>query len=157
MYAKQLERSRLKGFPMPDYSLNWLHDRFLNDTKFKRLYAEWVKSGYNKWKKPSIDRINRLKPYTKDNIQLLSWADNRAKENNERKSHKGRVIQYKNGIEVARYASQKQLVKQTGFTQGLVSEVLNGKRNHHKGYTFKYESEVVGTIHENPELLWGEE
>lgn len=149
MYAKQLERSRLKGFPMPDYSLNWLHDRFLNDTKFKRLYVEWVKSGYDKWKKPSIDRINRLKPYTKDNIQLLSWADNRAKENNERKSRKGKVIQYKNGIEVARYASQKQLVKQTGFTQGAVSDVLNGKRNHYKGYTFKYESEVIGNIHES--------
>lgn len=77
----------------------------------------------------------------------------RAIENNERKSRKGKVIQYKNGVEVARYASQKQLVKQTGFTQGLVSAVLNGKRSHHKGYTFKYESEVIGNIHENPELL----
>lgn len=155
MYAKQLERSRLKGFPMPDYSLQWLHDRFLNDIKFKRLYVEWVKSGYDKWKKPSIDRINRLKPYTKDNIQLLSWADNRAKENNERLCRKGRVIQYKNGVEVARYASQKQLIKQTGFTQGLVSAVLNGKRNHHKGYTFKYEYEIIGNIYENKELLGG--
>lgn len=140
---------------MPDYSLSWLHGRFLDDVKFKRLYTEWVKSGYNKWKKPSIDRVNRLKPYTKDNIQLLSWGDNRAKENNERRSRKGRVIQYKDGIEVARYASQRQLVKQTGFTQGLVSAVLNGKRRQHKGYTFRYEREVIGNLHENPELLKG--
>lgn len=47
----------------------------------------------------------------------------------------------------------RQLIKQTGFTQGLVSAVLNGKRNHHKGYTFKYEYEVIGNVHENPELL----
>lgn len=153
MYSKQLERSRIRGFPMPDYSLKWLHDTFLTDIKFKRLYAEWVKSGYDKWKKPTIDRINRLKPYAKDNIQLLSWADNRAKENNERKSRKGRVIQYKDGVEVARYASQKQLIKQTGFTQGLVSEVLNGKRKQYKGYTFRYEAEVIGNIHENKDLL----
>ena len=42
---------------------------------------------------------------------------------------------------------------QTGFTQGLVSAVLNGKRNHHKGYTFRYEAEVIGNIHENKYLL----
>lgn len=142
---------------MPDYSLQWLHDRFLDDIKFKRLYAEWVKSGYDKWKKPTIDRINRLKPYTKDNIQLLSWADNRAKENNERRSRKGRVIQYKDGVEIARYASQRQLVKQTGFTQGLVSAVLNGRRNHHRGYIFKYEHEVIDNIHDASKLLGGEE
>lgn len=30
----------------------------------------------------------------------------------------------------------------------------NGKlRNHHKGYTFKYEAEVIGNIHKQPELL----
>ena len=108
-----------------------------------------MRSGFDKWKKPSIDRINRLKPYTKDNIQLLSWEDNRAKENNERRSRKGRVIQYKDGVEIARYASQRQLIKQTGFSQGLVSAVLNGKKKHHRGYTFKYENEVIGNIHED--------
>lgn len=153
IYSKQLERSRIKGFPMPAYSLQWLHDTFLNDTKFKRLYAEWVKSGFNKWKKPSIDRINRLKPYTKDNIQLLTWAENREKENNERKSRKGKIILYKDGIEVARFLSQKQMVKKTGLSQGLVSAVLNGRRNHHKGYTFKYQSEVIGNVIDNPQLL----
>lgn len=153
IYSKQKERSRKKGFPMPDYSLQWLHDNYLNNTKYKRLFLEWVKSGYNKWKKPTIDRINRLKPYTKSNIQLLSWEDNRFKENNERKSRKGKVIMYKDGVEIARFPSQRELVKQTGLIQGLVSEVLSGRRNHHKGYTFKYESEVIGNIHDNFDLM----
>lgn len=63
------------------------------------------------------------------------------------------VIQYKDGVEIARYASQRQLIKQTGFSQGLVSAVLNGKKKHHRGYTFKYENEVVGNIHDDPGLL----
>lgn len=146
-----MERSRLKGFPSPDYSLDWLHETFLNDIKFRRLYDEWVRSGFDKWKKPTIDRINRLKSYTKDNIQLLSWEDNRAKENNERRSRKGRVIQYKDGVEIARYVSQRQLIRQTGFSQGLVSAVLNGKKKHYKGYTFKYENKVIGSIHDGIE------
>ena len=33
-----------------------------------------------------------------------------------------------------------------------MSAVLNGKKKHHRGYTFKYENEVVSNIHDNPKL-----
>ena len=71
----------------------------------------------------------------------------------ERRSRKGRVIQYLNGEEIAIYKSQKEAVLKTGVSQGNLSEHMNGKRNHIEGFTFKFEAEAIGNIYENPELL----
>lgn len=128
---------------MPGYSLNWLHDRFLEDTKFNRLFDEWVKSKYDKYKKPSIDRINHNKPYTKENIQIMSWGDNRYKQRMERRARKGAVLQMKDGLVIARYISQREAVKITGIPQGLISSVLTGKRTHTNGYQFVYENQEL--------------
>lgn len=126
------------------FTLAEFHKRFLNDKKFNRLFSEWAKGGYSKKLKPSLDRVNHTKPYTVENTQMMTWADNRFKQTMERRSRKGVVIQFKGGCEIARYRSQREAVRQTGLSQGLISEVLNGKRNHTGGYQFKYE---------NPELL----
>lgn len=142
MYAHMKSRHPV-SFTLGDF-----HSRFLNDKRFNRLFNEWVKSGYSKQSKPSLDRINRNKPYTLENTQMLTWGENRFKQNMERRSRKGVVIQFRNGVEVARYTSQREAVRQTGFSQGLVSEVLNGKRKHTGGYQFKY-----ANIYEHPELL----
>jgi hypothetical protein len=71
----------------------------------------------------------------------------------ERRSRKGAVIQYLNGVESARYTSQREAVKKTGISQGNMSEQMNGKRPHCEGFVFKFESEVIGNIYDNEELL----
>ena len=137
LYGKLKERNEVT------FTLNYLHD-FSNCKKFDRLFLEWEKSGYEKLKKPTIDRINNKYGYSERNIQWLSWGDNRYKQTMERRSRKGVVIQLLNGIEVARFKSQKECVLKTGLTQSNISMVLSGKRNHVSVYTF---------IYENPELL----
>jgi len=134
----------LKARHPVDFSLQEFHSRFLGDKKFNRLYREWNKSGFQKEFKPSLDRISHLGNYSVNNTQMLNWKENRFKQSMERRSRKGVVIQLKNGKEVARYRSQREAVRQTGLSQGLISEVLNSKRNHTCGYQF---------IYENPELL----
>lgn len=134
MYAHMKSRHEV------DFSLSDFHKRFLADKRFNRLYREWVKSGYKKQFKPSLDRINRNKPYTVENTHMLTWEENRYKQNMEGRSRKGIVIQLKDGVEIARYRSQREAVRQTGLRQGLVSEVLNGKRSHTGGYQFVYET-----------------
>lgn len=135
------------------FSLTDFHARFLPDKRFNRLFSEWVKSGYKKQLKPSLDRINKTKPYTIQNTQMMTWGENRFKQNMERRSRKGAVIQLRDGVEIARYRSQREAVKQTGLSQGLISEVLNGKRSHTRGYQFRYVAEVRNNTTDNPDLL----
>jgi len=149
IYAKQMERSKKKGFPMPNYSSKYLHLRFLDDIKFNRIFKEWVKSNYSKPFKPSIDRINHKKPYTKENIQILRWSDNRYKESMERRNLKGDVYQMLNGGIVNKYKSQREAVKlNRNFTQSMLSQALTGVCKTAYGYNWVYKSEIIGNIHD---------
>ena len=76
IYYKQVERSKRKGYPPPDYSCKWLVNWGIKQRKYPNYYNAWVESGYNKWLKPSVDRINDYGFYTKDNIQMLTWREN---------------------------------------------------------------------------------
>ena len=55
--------------------------------------------------RPSVDRINPLKPYTKDNIQLMTWRENYKKGRNVdsiiRKDHKNNKDLYKDNLDIA--------------------------------------------------------
>jgi hypothetical protein len=126
-----------------EFTLQEFHERFLTDPRYLRLHQEWVRGGYKKDNRPSLDRINHKGNYTERNTQMMTWTENRYKQRMERRSRKGAVVQLKDGHVVARYRSQKEAVKKTGLIQGLVSAVLNGQRNHTGGYQFVYESEAT--------------
>lgn len=122
-----------------EYTLEEFHNMFLYDKKFDRLYKEWVKSNYSMKYKPTIDRINTKKGYTKRNIQCMSWRDNRYKQRMELKFTRARkVCQISDGKIVKIYLSQRIAVKETGFSQGNLSECLSGKRKMVNGYEWQY-------------------
>ena len=120
---------------------------FLNDEKFDLLYTKWIKSGCKKPLKPSVDRIDCLKFYTKDNIQITTWAENREKENYEFAKIRARLVYKHNGAEiVCIYKSVSDAVEKTMLSQSGISMCLNGKRKTCGGYYWSYG-------HENKELL----
>jgi hypothetical protein len=137
LYNKLKERNKV------DFTREFLQE-FSQCKKFERLYSEWVKSNYNKQFKPSIDRISNKVHYTKNNIQWLTWSENRYKQNMERRSRKGVVYQMIGDKIINKFKSQREAVIKTGISQGNMSEVLNGKRKTCGGYKF---------IFENPELI----
>lgn len=146
MYNK-MESRHLVGFSLTDF-----HNRFLYDKKFNRLFKEWVKRGFNKQYKPSLDRINSKVHYTVDNTQMLTWAENRYKQSLDgKRGRKGVVLQMLGDKVIARYASQREAVMKTGIAQGNMSSVLTGQRQTAGGYVWNYE--VIGNIYETPELL----
>lgn len=119
------------------FLLEELH-QFANCKKFDRLFNEWVDSNYKKEFKPSIDRINNKKNYDLDNIQWLSWKENRFKQSMERRGSGKKVAQIKDGYIINIFKSQRDAVKQTGLRQGNLSTVLVGNRNKCGGFQWKY-------------------
>lgn len=135
--------SKLKSRNYVEFDLEYFH-QFANCKKFNRLYSEWVKSNYNKQLKPSVDRISNASGYLKNNIQWLTWAENRFKQNMERRNRSPKVEQLLNGVVVNTYKSQRDAVIKTGISQGNLCSALTGKRVYAAGYQWRYET---------PELL----
>lgn len=56
--------------------------KFYGDKQFNYIYNEWISSGFEKYKKPSLDHIiSKSQGGTNniDNLQFLSWFENRCK------------------------------------------------------------------------------
>lgn len=79
IYSTEVGASKSRGMPPPTYNVSELTSWLLKQEKFKTLYKAWLKSKLEKGLKPSIDRINENEPYTLDNLQLMTWAENKAK------------------------------------------------------------------------------
>ena len=138
-YSKQNRRHAV------EYSLKELHDKFMFDDKFDRIYKEWKNKGYKKELKPTIDRINCRLDYTLSNVHALTWEENRYKQRMELKFLRARpIVSVVDGEEKYRFKSVSQAVKETGIHQGNISSCLTGKRKTAGGFNWFYE---------NPELL----
>ena len=113
IYGGQRNRSKKKNYPMPEYTMQELKKWAFDQKLFYLLYNNWTKSNFNKNLTPSIDRKDDLKPYIFDNIQLMTWKENKDKGD---KSHK-------KGIFVAGWRNKKvrQLTKDNIFVKEYVS------------------------------------
>lgn len=62
----------------PNFTKEQYIDFIKSNENFEAIFDRWEKSGFNKWEKPSADRIDPLKSYTLDNIRIVSWKQNYA-------------------------------------------------------------------------------
>jgi hypothetical protein len=76
MHISQKTMSKRRGHQPPAYTTKELFDWLLGQENFYDLYANWENGGYNRWDKPSIDRLDDFKGYSFDNIRLTSWKQN---------------------------------------------------------------------------------
>lgn len=135
--------SHMKSRHPVSFSRKELHDRFLNDQKFNRLFKEWIDSDFNREKRPSIDRINHRGIYSMANIHVMTLSENRFKQKMEGRIRKGAVLQILGNTIVERFRSQREAVLKTGIPQGNMSSVLNGKRSKVHGFKFIYENKEL--------------
>lgn len=146
-YHNQKNSSKTRNHPLPNYSQEELKQWLFSQKKFHRLFKEWKVSEYDRYVKPSIDRIDDNKPYTLDNIQLMTWKDNEHKAKEDMKN--GILIQNKQtpviqmnmkGKQLKVFHSQGEASRQTGIRQSYISRVCLGQRNHTNGYKWKFVS-----------------
>lgn len=76
IYNTQISNSIKRNHSPPEYSLPELIDWVYKQPNWDELYQAYKDSDYDRMSAPSIDRLDSLKPYTFDNIRLVSWREN---------------------------------------------------------------------------------
>jgi len=146
IYKGQKSRSKRRKFPLPAYSRKELEDWILSQPNFKKLYENWVNSGYDKNLKPSCDRLNNDLPYFFNNIQLVTWQENRANANRDRrrgllfsitplKPVVGVNIKTSGHVE---FISEMEAERKLNIKRSGISKCCHNKRKTAGGYTWNF-------------------
>jgi len=144
IYSRQIQASKQRNHNEPQYTLQWLKNWLFGQELFHNLYKEWAINGFDVNLIPSVDRKDDYKGYTKDNIQIMTWGENRnkghqyrtiGKNNKQNKS----VLQFtKDMALVKEYHSLNEARRQTGVSSGNISECCSGSRKSAGGFIWKY-------------------
>lgn len=76
IYRTQIASCRKRKHRLPKYSLEEFTQWINRQPKFDRIFKAWVSSNYDRWKRPSVDRLANSKTYSLDNIRLVTWREN---------------------------------------------------------------------------------
>ena len=109
----------------------------------KKLYNEWVLSKFEKYKKPSADRINDYLPYSFDNLILTTWGQNFNHSVQDVLNGVGKcgqrckkVLQFDVNMNlIAEYVSRSSAVRVNGYA---IDKCLKIGRKDRKGFYWKY-------------------
>lgn len=154
LWHKHIARSDQRGHTRPDYGKEWLINFIMTHPEYPRLHKEYVDSGYDRYKCPSIDRLDDNIGYRKDNIRLVSFA-----ENMEHCYHAGRNADHFNSGWVKGCMGPHRGVVQLSLSGDFIAEFISvneaarsvakasnskipmcckGKRKTHAGYCWVY-------------------
>ena len=136
-YSKQRERNKQRGHgPLP-YTLKEFHDYAKGLQNLEELFNKYIESGREKDLYPSFDRIDNSKGYSLDNIQLMTWAENNAKD---RHTHRAIAVEQWSKDRttfIASFASAREASDSTGVQRSKISNVCSGLRKSSGGYWWK--------------------
>lgn len=144
IYSHQNQSSVKRGHSLPNYTKKEL-ELWLNCCpQFDLIYRLWVCSGYEKDKAPSVDRLDDCLSYSLDNIQVVTWLENRSRfyddvKNGINKKRLRPVNQLsKDGELVANFYSNAQASRDTGIGQGCIGACCKGARRSAGGFKWSY-------------------
>lgn len=108
LYIAQKANSKNRGHDKPTYTVKWLSEWIMSKKLFHDLFCVYEKSGYKSDLAPSVDRIDDFKGYTKENIQLTTWGENKRKYNIDRKNN----INHRQSSPVRKFSIDGMLINQ---------------------------------------------
>ena len=138
IYRKQLENSRKRNHPKPSYSRLEHKDWMLSQKVFHRLFDNWELSNYERDLVPSCDRLDSYKPYTFDNIRIVTWRKNDVQnkydiKNGINNKHSKPVAQYDlGGIFIEKFHSTAEACRQTKTSLKIIMDCCKGRRHSSK-------------------------
>jgi len=83
---------KMKARHYVEFSLKEFHRMFLQDKLYLKLYENWVKNNYDIQFIPSLDRADFKKPYLRNNVTMMTWAENRFKQIGELEQSRAREV-----------------------------------------------------------------
>ena len=150
LYSHQRSKCKSRGFDMPAYTKEEFGWWIMNQDIFHILFEYWENTGHTKNMKPSVDRINNHKGYTLDNIQLMTFQDNRRKGHydcirgdiSSGRPHRAVRQVTKDGTNVGTYISINEASRVTGITVGNIASCvyINKKQYTAGGFVWTYEN-----------------
>ena len=142
MYKTQRSNSKRRGHKPPSYTKAELKE-WLYKNGFKNLFQKWKDSGYNRWMKPSVDRIDDTKGYSFDNIRLVTAQENLDHAIRDKMHGKGtqgkackKVECYKDGKLIAEYVSFSDACRSVGYN--MERSIKTGKPDKKNGFVWRY-------------------
>lgn len=144
IYNRQKNSSIERGHPLPSYNLQELRGWLYEQKSFSLLFENWALSGFNRNLTPSCDRIDDYKPYSIDNLTIVTWIENNNRAHldrvsgvNNKASHA--VIQMtKCGMFIARFYSTEQAGRDTKAISSHIRSCCKGARQHAGGFRWMY-------------------
>ncbi|WHM52915.1 putative HNH homing endonuclease [Sulfitobacter phage vB_SupP_AX] len=143
-YINQRNLSRKRGHPLPNYSLDefiqWLKDQ----PHLTELWENYLNSGKDRLLAPSIDRDDPNKPYTLNNISLITYQENIAKQGKDVQTGVHQVRQRRvqcwdlEGNFVAEYPSIIEAARSIGSYPANIEQAASGKRKTHRKMSWNY-------------------
>lgn len=76
IYIDQRKSSVRRNHEQPSYTEKELYQWVTSHVEFEALWNTWVESNYDRYLRPSIDRLNDDIPYRLSNIRLVTWGIN---------------------------------------------------------------------------------
>ena len=144
IYSGQLNSSKTRKHTPPNYTKEKLIIWIEKQPNFKILYDAWAASKYNKWLKPSCDRLDNAKNYTLSNLRLVSFRENfdtyrRDQINGKETSTCKAVNQYDlDGTFIATFHSISEAARCTNSTDTNIGRCCKGRYITSKGYIWRY-------------------
>ena len=132
IFRSQKQHSRDRGMDIPIYTLNELYDWVVSQDNFDGLYNAWIDSNYEKDLVPSINRIDDYKSYSLDNIEIITFKENRLKANEDMKNgtnnkQSKKIVVYKNDSCIE-FHSIAEASRYFGLSQAYCSMLANSKK-----------------------------
>lgn len=144
IYGRQRHASKHRNHSPPNYNQEELKLWIFEQINFEDLYQAWVESGFNKNLTPSCDRLDDYKPYTLDNIRLVTWIVNNRRSHSDMKNginnkHSKAVLQLtRDGAIIAEHHSASHASRVTGTNQSCISFCCNGKHLTAGGFVWRF-------------------
>ena len=125
MYDKAVTRTRSKGHKGDMISLDDFKRFAEKNRTYKRLFQQWVDSGYDLRHTPTLDRVDHTKGYHEDNLQFLPYAENVVKGNKEYNKnpsiHRMKKIKFKKGSKTKEFDSMSDAARFFNTSPATVS------------------------------------
>jgi len=144
IYRNQRVNSKRRNNPPPNYTNRELRHWLYAQPKFHKLFDEWKSSGYKKSLSPSPDRLDDYAPYTLDNLQLMTWGENKKKGEIDKinginnKGNVAVIATHKHTGETSEFHSLSSGARSTKATSSNICMCCKGIRNSAGGYKWNY-------------------